>query len=215
MLALLGSALFLGALGAGPRADTVDVRTLANAPIVDGRAGDAEYGSPTHLLRTTSGDVHIWLGRYQGYLYVAAEMPDTSFYWGDDLVVSLDPHGRGGARPEAADRQWYLRRILDSSMVMVALEGSWMVPERDPPMLRATRHHRDWDVASTSSRTGWTVELRIREASLPFGTSAPRIAFRTYNDNPPGWWSWPDAPAGIPTRNVERRPELWLPLRLR
>src|SRR5690348_8721731 len=104
--------LFAGLCACAP-ADTLDVRTLARAPILDGSADDAEYGGSTLRLTTAAGEVKAWIGRRDGYVYIAAALPDTSFYWGDDLVVSIDPDGSGGASPGNGDRQWYLRRTLD------------------------------------------------------------------------------------------------------
>jgi hypothetical protein len=43
----------------------------------------------------------------------------------------------------------------------------------------------------------------------------PRIAFRTYNSGPRGWWSWPAPPAGTPAQRVERDPRLWALLSFR
>jgi hypothetical protein len=204
-------AFLLSALCACAPADTLEVRTLTRAPVLDGRVGDAEYGAPAIHIATAAGDVTVHVGRRDGYLYIAAALPDTSFYWGDDFVISVDPDGRGGSSPGDGDRQWYLRRVLDSSVVSTAANGRWETAGQRTPMLGATRHHAEWDVASFSTATGWMVELRIRENLL----NAPRIAFRTYNSAPQGWWSWPAPPSGVPAQRVERSPDSWVALRLR
>ena len=107
-----------------------------------------------------------------------------------------------------------LRRLLDSSVVSTAVAGRWSSPDHEPPALGSTRHHADWDVASSSSPTGWMVELRIRVAAVNVGEGAPRLAFRTFNDRPTGWWSWPVPPADLPPQRMERIPDLWIPIRL-
>jgi hypothetical protein len=204
-------ALLLCACCVFPPADSLDVRRLVRAPMLDGRVDDAEYGAPSIRIATAAGAVTAWVGRHDGYLYIAASLPDSSFYWGDDFVVSLDPDGSGGSNPGDGDRQWYLRRMLDSSVVLTATGGRWETPGKPTPMLGATRHHADWDVASASMPSGWTIELRIRESAL----SAPRLALRTYNDAPRGWWSWPAPAAGVLAQRVERSPDQWVVLRLK
>ena len=163
-------------------ADSLDVRRLARAPVLDGRVDDAEYGAASIRIPTATGEVTAWIGRRDGYIYIAASLPDSSFYWGDDFVVSIDPDGSGGTNPGDGDRQWYLRRVLDSSVVLTASGGRWETPGKPTLMLGTARHHADWDVASVSNAAGWTIELRIRESLL----SAPRLALRTYNDAPRG-----------------------------
>jgi len=163
-------------------------------------------------LHTTAGDVRVWTVRHGGFLYITAVLPDSTFYWGDDFVLSLDPNGSADASPQSGDRQWYLRRTIDSSIVASASGGRWSTPGQPVPMLGATRHHADWDVASTSSSNGWIIELRICENAVKPGGASPRIAFRTYNDAPQGWWSWPAPAAGVPAQRVERSPSDWRPI---
>jgi hypothetical protein len=195
-------------------ADTLRVAHLASAPILDGRVDAREYGTAALELVTAAGKVRVWLSQHDDFVYIAADLPDSTFYWGDDFVVSLDPAGRGGASPTPGSRQWYLRRLLDSSVVSTAEAGRWSAPGHEQSALGSMRHHADWDVASSSSPTGWMVELRIRVALVSVGPGAPRLAFRTYNDRPSGWWSWPAPAAGVPPQRVERTPDLWIPIRL-
>ena len=202
-----------------PGADTLTARTVASAPRLDGRIGDAEYAAVSLRLPTTGAEVSVWVARHAGYVYVAASLPDSTYYWGDDLVVSADMDGSGGASPGVGDRQWYLRRDVDSSVVSVVTAssaGRWMTPGVEPARLRHSRGAGDWEVASASAPRGWSIELRIREDAFNASpAAAPRIAFRTYNDKPQGWWSVPAPPAGTPAQRVERTPDLWLPIRLR
>jgi hypothetical protein len=103
--------------------------------------------------------------------------------------------------------------VLDSSFVALAENGRWHSPGHSPPTLGPRRHHDVWDVASTTSAAGWSVELRVRTTVAKPGVAAPRIAFRTYNDAPSGWWSWPAPPSGVSAQDVERSPGQWVPLR--
>ena len=205
-----------------PERDTtrvVEVRLLARTPAMDGEVSEDEYGAPTMLLPTAAGEAKVWVTRSGESVHIAAILPDSTFYWGDDFVVSVDPNGDAGAAPGAGDRQWYLRRSLDSSSVLTApANGRWHAPDQPPPMLGSVRSGADWRVAARSEAARWTVELRVDAAA--FGLSAtegagnpsrpaPRLALRTYNDAPHGWWSWPAPPAGVPPVRVERNPELW------
>jgi len=188
---------------------------LAADPVLDGRVGESEYKRFVIIQKwpktsfTHERTVRVWLGQRKDFLYIAAELPDSSYYWGDDFVVSFDPDGSAGGAPGDGDRQWYLRRDLDSSVVATAVAGRWTIPGHEPPPLGKKRHGDGWDVASTSSADSWTVELRIRSPRLG---PMPRIAFRTYDDSPQGWWSWPVPPDSLRTTVVERMPNLWVPL---
>lgn len=193
-------------------ADTLIVPLAANAPVLDGHVDEGEYGAPTVRIPTAGGETRVWITRHARFVYIAAVMSDSTFYWGDDFVVSLDPDGSAGAAPQTGDRQWYLRRMLDSSIVSTAASGRWIPPGQPTPALGATRQHGDWHVASSSSPAAWTAELRISEAAFKPGAGTPRIAFRTYNDQPSGWWSWPLPPPGTPAQRVERSPQSWTPV---
>jgi len=195
--------------------DTIVVTALPRAPVLDGRVGDNEYGRVVSRIATAAGDVRVWIARHGGSLYIAAAMPDTSYYWGDDFVVSLDANGSGDTSPQAGDRQWYLRRLLDSSVVSLAASGRWKSPGQPDPMLGTSRRGPDWEVASSSTTSGWSIELRVRESAFDTNGAPSRIAFRTYNDNPRGWWSWPAPPSGAPPQRVERSPDLWAAIIIR
>lgn len=216
MLSLILCAGCLAMAASGQRLpDTLNVVSRPTAPVLDGHADELEYGGePAVRLITPAGEVEVWIVRTAGSIYIAAALPDSTHYWGDDFVISLDPDGSAGAAPGTGDRQWYLRRVLDSSFIVVADGGRWHAPDRWPPALGSVRRGIDWQVASSSDAAGWWVELRISEAVLRGATVRPRLAFRSYNDEPHGWWSWPEPPSGTPARLVELRPQLWEPIRL-
>jgi hypothetical protein len=204
------TALLIGAVVLS--GDSLRVRSLDREPVMDGRPSDAEYGAPTITLDVPSGRARIWLVRRAQHVYIAAELPDTSFYWGDDFVVSLDPDGSRGSSPGAGDRPWYLRRTLDSSTVVEASGTGRWEPRGGAQMIGVVRAGADWSVASTSHRGGWSLELRI-DARLIAGANgrAAAIAFRTFDDKPaPTWTSWPEAPNGSRPTRVEVTPDLWV-----
>lgn len=198
----------------GVVAQGIKVPVAAKAPVLDGRVAKNEYAAPTVRIAVPLGEVQVSMTRHGGYLYIAAVLPDTSMYWGDDFVVSFDANGSGGAAPDVGDRQWYLRRVLDSSVVFVvdaAAKGRWNPDGVTPKLLGGKRHDDVWDVAASSTATGWSVELRIRESLFSAG-HPPRVSFRTYNDKPRGWFTFPQALDGKPL-SVERVPLQWVALR--
>lgn len=216
-LPMISAVAEYGLLRPGQEPAQLEARRVPAAPTVDGTVSRTEYGEPSVSFSTSTGLVNVWLARHGAYLYVAADMPDSSYFWGDDFVFTLDPQGRAGDALEPGDRQWYLRRTLDSSVVLEVTpetQGRWMVPGRPTQPIGARRGAAEWDVASASAAAGWSVELRIRLDAVRPGPALPRIAFRTYNDAPRGWWAWPTPPGGTPAQRVERMPGLWVPVRL-
>ena len=179
----------------------VTVAGLLRPPVVDGDLVEVQASPPTLSIQKDSSVVRVWLGRSGDSLYVAADLPDTSYYWGDDLVVSFDPDGSGGSATGIGDRQWYLRRDLDSSFVATAARGRWS----SPPSIGRIHRGKDWVVASRSTGSGWRVELAFYAPG-----SRSSIAFRTYDSAPQGWWSSPAPPESTRATFVERSPDLWL-----
>jgi len=61
-----------------------------------------------------------------------------------------------------------------------------------------------------SGHTRWSIVLKL---DAPWFTRSgqlhPGIAFRTFDDSPGGWYTWPATPLGLDGRDLERRPDLW------
>lgn len=191
--------------------DTVRITPARTAPVFDGKADVAEYGEPSAVINRPAGTVQLWLRSYDGKVYLAAHLPDSTFYWGDDLVISLDTKGDRAASPQHDDFQWYLRRTTDSSQVLRGNAGRWQPPRGDPDwVLGKARDGGGWEIRSADEGKGWSLELRLDPAYFSeAGSLRPGIAFRVFDNDPHGWSIWPN-PSGIrqPTE-VERRPELW------
>lgn len=192
--------------------DTVRVAPVTRAPVFDGRADSAEYGAPTLSIARPEGQVDLWLRHDSAWVYLAARLPDSTVYWGDDLVISLDTRGDRSAAPDHDDFQWYFRRTLDSSVVFRGNDaGRWQPPRGDPDWrLGKDREGGGWAVRSVDDGRGWSLELRLDMAYLrEAGAARPALAIRTYDNDPGGWRSWP-MPAGVKqAAEVERRPSLW------
>lgn len=206
------------ALAQAAPTDTLRLHALTAAPAFDGVASEAEYGAPALRLATAQGEARIWLARHGAHVYIAAELPDSTFHWGDDLVVSLDPMGDRTPAPGHDDTQWCLRRVMDSSVVYRGAHGRWMAPGDDPDWrVGGAREGDGWDVRSVSTARGWSVELRlVREwFEDEGGPRTPAIAFRTYDDAPHGWRAWPLAPDVRQPTAVERDPRRWAAVRVR
>jgi hypothetical protein len=166
-------------------------------------------------LRTGQGTAQIWLLRARDTVFLAARIPDSTHYWGDDFVVSLDTDGDGAASPQHDDFQLYFRRVLDSSVVYRGRNGRWEPPRDDPDWrLGSERAGGGWEVSANDGARGWTILVRLDPAW--FGGESgrwSRIAFRIYDDSPGGWFSWPSPSKGAPPTTVERTPSLWAPVR--
>lgn len=191
--------------------DTVRVSAAVRSPDFDGRADSAEYGTATLTLTRPGGTVSLWLRRDGPWTYVAAAIEDRTFYWGDDLVISLDTRGDRASAPQHDDFQWYFRRTLDSSVVSRGEAGKWRAPRGDPDWrLGAERAGGGWEVASINGVGGWSVEFRLDSAYFTqAGEGTPGMAFRVYDNDPHGWHPWPRPPGIKHPTDVEQRPSLW------
>ena len=175
----------------------------------------ARYGSPQLQLRTGQGAASVWLLRSADTFFVAATIPDSTWYWGDDFVLSIDTRGDGGSSPQHDDFQWYLRRAVDSSVVFRGRNGRWEPPKGDPDWrLGRERSGGGWEMSARDGPKGWWLLLRLDPAWLAGAEGRlPRLAIRIFDDDPQGWFAWP-YPQGIPQpSSVERIPDLWAPFK--
>ncbi len=197
------------AIQAPPR-DTVSPRHVESVPAEAGSSPGA-LGQPALSIGTGQGAASIWLLRTRDSAYVVARIPDSTYYWGDDLVISLDVTGDRGAAPGHDDFQWYFRRSLDSSVVYRGRGGRWEAPRGDPDWrLAASREGGGWTVDSRSDSSGWWLGLRLDGAWLQGEAGRrPGLALRIYDDGPSGWFAWPPPAVGTQPAGVERVPDLW------
>jgi hypothetical protein len=202
--------LALALAAAGP--DTVTVRPVDQVPAADHLADSAAWGTSQIGIRTGQGAASVWLLRVADSVYIVAAIPDSTLYWGDDLVVSLDTEGDRAAAPQHDDFQWYFRRTLDSSVVYRGRAGQWDPPQGDPDWrLRGERWGAGWDVraAERPGGGGWTLVLRLDAGWLELARGRPGLAMRVYDNAPGGWHAWPTPPEGTHPARVERQPALW------
>lgn len=195
--------------------DTVSLRSIAKPPAPGAIIDSVRYGPPQLQLKTRQGIARVWLLRSIDTFFVAATIPDSTPYWGDDFVVSLDTRGDGGSSPQHDDFQLYFRRTMDSSVVFRGRLGRWEPPKGDPDWrLGAERSGGGWEVSGLDGPRSWTLLLRLDPAWLEGAADRlPRLALRIYDDDPQGWFAWP-LPAGTPqASSVERIPDLWAVLR--
>jgi hypothetical protein len=200
---------------AAQTADTLTIHPIARPPRPDTSIDSAQLGTPQVRLRTRQATAFVWLLRSADTIFIAASIPDTTPYWGDDFVLSLDTQGDGAPNLQEDDFQWYLRRVLDSSVVFRGRGGRWEPPRGDPDWrLGRERSGGGWEISGRNEPRGWTFLLRLDPAWFGGeGDHRPRIAFRIYDDAPSGWFAWPGPPGAAPATNVERSPALWAPVR--
>lgn len=197
------------ALQAPPR-DTAPPRLLESVP-ADAGSSVSSLGAPSVRIRTGQGAASIWIVRSRDSAFVVARIPDSTYYWGDDLVISLDVSGDRGTVPGHDDFQWYFRRALDSSVVYRGRGGRWEAPRGDPDWrLGTSREGGGWTVDGRSDAAGWSLVLRLDGAWLQGEAGRrPALALRIYDDSPGGWFAWPAPAEGRQPAGVERVPDLW------
>jgi hypothetical protein len=202
-------------LALGLLADTLRVSPAVSAPVFDGRATADEWGKPSCVIQRPGGTVRLWLARWEESVYLTAEIEDSTYYWGDDLVISLDTQGDASSAPDHDDFQWYFRRMLDSSVVLRGKEGKWQLPRDDPDWrLGKDREGGGWEVRTENRPTGWSLELKLDQAYFREAKAGtlPRMAFRVFDDSPQGWYIWPQASRAVQPTMLERRPDWWAPV---
>jgi hypothetical protein len=184
--------------------DTLAVQPLSQPPRPDAPIDSTRLGSPQVRLRTRQGTALIWLLRSTDSFFVAAIIPDSTPYWGDDFVLSLDTRGDGGPTPQHDDFQLYFHRVLDSSVVFRGRSGRWEPPRNDPDWrVGKERSGGGWEVSARQGSKGWTILIRLDPAwFVGDGVRRPRMAVRVYDDSPSGCF-----PGRSP--QVGRRPPWW------
>ena len=199
------------ALAAAQSGDTLRMRDAPAKVHFDGAVSAAEYGTPSVVLSTAQGPVEIWLMRRGDTAFVAARITDSTVSWADDFVVSIDPLGDGTPGPGHDDTQWDLHRMLDSSVASQGRHGRWMPPSDDPDWrLGKVRSIEGWEVLGASDAAGWTVELMLPVAWFIDETARQAaIAFRTYDNDPSAWYSWPAPREGERASRIEMLPARW------
>ncbi|MEO8091055.1 MAG: hypothetical protein ABI703_12220 [Gemmatimonadales bacterium] len=195
--------------------DTLSVRSIERPPAPGAVIDSIHYGPPQLQLRTRQGVARIWFLRASDTFFVAATIPDSTRYWGDDFVLSLDTKGDGGDSPRHDDFQLYFRRVLDSSVVFRGRLGRWEPPKGDPDWrLGADRSGGGWEVSARDGADGWNLLVRLDPVWLEGAEGRlPRLAVRIFDNDPQGWFAWP-LPRGTPqASSVERIPDLWAAVR--
>jgi hypothetical protein len=195
-------------------ADTVVISRLNRSPSPSIAIDSALLGTPRVRIQTGQHSASVWLLRARDTVFVAASIADTSPYWGDDFVISLDTRGDGAADPQHDDFQWDFRRTIDSSVVYRGRNGRWQPPRDDPDWRLGTdRSGGGWEVTAQNRSAGWTLLLRLAPEWFDGEDEArPRIAFRIYDNSPHGWFAWPAPRGSEPPTLIERTPSRWAPV---
>ena len=199
----------------GSSPDTLAIRSIGRPPAAGETIDSVHYGPAQLHLRTRQGVAGIWLFRAADTFFIAARIPDSTRYWGDDFVVSFDTRGDGGDNPQHDDFQLHFRRTLDSSVVFRGRLGRWQPPKGDPDWrLGAERSGGGWEVRVRDGPKSWSLLLRLDPAWLDGAEGRlPRLALRIYDNDPQGWFAWPSPRGAAPSTSVEHTPAHWVPLR--
>jgi hypothetical protein len=157
----------------------------------------------------------VWLLRATDTVYLAASIPDSTPYWGDDFVVSLDTAGDAADSPQHDDFQLYFRRTVDSSVIYRGRNGRWEPPRDDPDWrLGKDRSGGGWELIARNERGGWRILLQLHPAWFAGQSGRPaRLALRIYDNVPAGWFPWPAPDDAEQPTQIERAPSRWIPVK--
>jgi hypothetical protein len=183
-------------------------------PRADGRSDSLAWGAPQIRIPVGQGTASVWLLSAADSFFIAIAVPDRTPSWTDAVALCFDVAGDGGRAPGHDDFQWSFQRVLDSSVVFRGRHGRWEPPLNDPDWrLGAGRAGGGWSVGSRADSSGWTVVRRMDRAWLE-GEAGRRPAFgvRIHDDDPNGWYPWPDPHASAGATLLERTPALWVPI---
>lgn len=194
--------------------DTLHPRAIDAPPRADGRLDSLAWGAPQVRIPVGQGTASVWLLRAADSLFIAIAVPDATPSWTDAVALCLDVTGDGGRAPGHDDFQWSFRRVLDSSVVYRGRNGRWAPPLDDPDWrLGADHEGGGWSAASAGDARGWTVVMRMDRAWLEGAPGRrPAVGFRVHDDDPNGWYPWPDPHASAGATLMERTPALWVPI---
>lgn len=197
--------------------DTLRVHDIPEPPAPLSSSATIAYRGPQLSIPTGQGRAEIWMLRSLDTVFVLVVMVDSTRHWADEFAFSIDTHGDGGVRPGHDDFQWVFRRVTDSTVIFRGRNGRWEPPKADPDWrLGRDRAGGGWEVSGLDRPLDWTLLLRLDPSWFEgAGGRLPRVAFRVYDNDPPGWFAWPLL-KGIPQATlVERTPDLWSPVRSR
>lgn len=202
--------LVAAVLGGAAPAETLHVRAVDRLPPPELAAA---LGRPAASFGAGDRPVSVWVVQVADTVGLYVAIADSEAGPADELVVSLDVAGDGGAEPGHDDFQWRLRRVLDSSVVYRGRGGRWTPPRDDPDWrLGGERSGGGWEVVAAESEQGWTVLLRLHRLFVAGEEGRPAaIALRVYEGRPDGWHAWPERVGAHPSW-VERTPALWAPV---
>ncbi|UCE74707.1 MAG: right-handed parallel beta-helix repeat-containing protein [Methanomassiliicoccales archaeon] len=158
-----------------------------SAPIVDGTISSGEWDDANFIMFfNDQGEINVSFKHNDTTLYFMSHIVDSTYYWGDDIVIGIDTEHNGELHPQPDDYQFYIRRDVSTSEINRGSGSGWEpVPEEEWA-------GHVFNETSSDAET-WTAELSISFEFLNItdGDEIMGIEFRSYDDNPMGWFNWP------------------------
>jgi len=166
---------------------TIDIRS-GTTPSIDGIISPGEWDDANSIMFfNDQGEINMYFKHNDTTLYFMSHIVDSTYYWGDDIVIDIDTEHNGELHPQPDDYQFYIRRDVNTSEINRGSGSGWEpVPEGEWAGLV-------WNETSSDATT-WTAELSISYTflNLTAGDQIMGIQFRSYDDNPQGWYNWPE-----------------------
>ncbi|UCF07628.1 MAG: MBL fold metallo-hydrolase [Thermoplasmata archaeon] len=178
----------------------IDVK-FGGTPIIDGAISPGEWdGADFIRFYNDQGEINVYYKHDGSALYFMSQIVDSTYYFGDDIVIGIDTEHNGGTDPQVDDFQFYILRDVSSSQINRGTGTGWnSVPDEE--------WAGEVNNATSSDASGWIMEISISYAFL--NITAARdvmgIEFRSYDDDPQGWFNWP-------SDGSEMSPDSWADL---
>ncbi|UCE37216.1 MAG: right-handed parallel beta-helix repeat-containing protein [Thermoplasmata archaeon] len=166
---------------------TIDVRFGAT-PTIDGVISPGEWDDANSIrFYNAQGEINVYLKHDDDTLYFMSHIIDSTYYWGDDIVIGIDTEHNGELHPQPDDYQFYIRRDVSTSEINRGSGSGWESVPVDEWAGEV------WNETSSDAST-WTAELSISYSFLNIidCDQVMGIEFRSYDDNPEGLFNWPD-----------------------
>lgn len=171
-------------------ADTIRLRPITQAPVIQNSADLAALGPPSIAV----GGADAWLLGDSAAVYLVVALPDSTPEWNDRLVLTLSSGGDPGAAPGHDDFEWDFHRVADSSVIYRGREGRWQPPRDDPDWrLGRAREGGGWSVREKEMPGGWLLLIQLDPEYFATANGG-RLGLAWFDAARRQWVAWPAQP---------------------
>jgi parallel beta-helix repeat protein len=164
----------------------IDVKS-GTTPSIDGVISPGEWDdADSFMFFNDQGEIRIYFKHDDSSLYFMSDIVDSTYYWGDDIVIGIDTEHNGGTSPQSDDYQFYIMREVTNSEIRRGTGSGW----ESVPVNEWAGHVIN---ETSSNATTWIAEISISYAFLNIvdGEQIMGIELRSYDNDPQDWYNWP------------------------